>query len=136
MNAKARKKEKRRLKREALRTTKAKEDEALDAALLYDIDPELPPEDEEDSMTDDDADAMARYMVETLPMAFAVALAMRLEEAGHGERLSEAMTGPVETPRAAPLWNKGPPLPPFVLPLFPAWDLTVSWCPHILRSTD
>ena len=85
MNAKARKKEKRRLKREALRTTKAKEDEALDAALLFDIDPELPPEDEEDSMTDDDADAMARYMVETLPMSFAVALAMRLVEAGHGE---------------------------------------------------
>ena len=84
MNAKARKKEKRRSEREALQTTTTKEDEALDATLLFDIEPELPPEDEEDSATDDDADEAVHYMTEMLPTTFAVALAMRLEKAGHG----------------------------------------------------
>ena len=87
MNAKARKKEKRRSGREPLKTKTAMEDAALDAALLYDGESTttIPPEDDGDSSTDDEADEAADYLMKTLPQTFAVALATRLMQAGHEE---------------------------------------------------
>ena len=77
VDAKARKKEKRRAKREALKTTTATEDAAPDATLLFeDESTTATPTAEDSPMDDGNKDAAAGYMTEMLPRASALAPAV------------------------------------------------------------
>ena len=77
MNAKARKKEKRRAKREAPKTTTAAEDAAPDATLLFEGElTTATPTAEDSPMDDGNKDAAAGYMTEMLPRASALAPAV------------------------------------------------------------